>query len=54
MGSGRWPDGVKSFRKWATDQVDRGTVAGNKVTSSRRGTRRKKRQRRRKNHGFQD
>jgi len=54
MGSGRWPDGVKAFRRWATDQVDRGTVAGNKVTSSRGRKWRMKRRRRKKTHGSQD
>lgn len=54
MGSGRWPEQVKAFRKWAADQVDRGTTAGNKVTSSRNTSRRRKRRIRRKNNGSKD
>jgi len=56
MPSGRWPERVKAFRKWATDQVERGTVAGNSVTSSKRKTPtwRRKRRKRKKNRGFQD
>lgn len=54
MASGRWPDKVKDFRKWATDQVDRGTVAGNKVTSSRKINRRRRRRIRRRNNGSKD
>jgi len=56
MPSGRYPERVKAFRKWATDQVDRGTVAGNSVTSSRtRPTKwRRKRRKRRKRNGSQD
>jgi len=56
MPSGRWPERVKAFRKWATDQVDRGTVAGNSVTSSKRKGRkwRLKRRKRKKTRGFQD
>jgi len=54
MPSGRWPERVKDFRKWATDQVDRGAVAGNKVTSSRGRKWRMKRRKRKKNRGFQD
>jgi len=48
MPLGRYPDQVKGFRKWATDQVDRGTVAGNKVTSSRGRKWRLKRRRKKK------
>jgi len=54
MPSGRWPERVKDFRKWATDQVDRGTVAGTKVTSSRGRKWRLNRRRRKKTHGSQD
>jgi len=54
MGSGRWPDRVKDFRKWSADQVDRGTVAGNKVTSSRGRKWRMKRRKRKKTRGSQD
>lgn len=36
MPMGRYPEKVKDFRKWSTDQVDRGSVAGNKVTSFRK------------------
>jgi len=45
---GRYPERVKDFRKWSTDQVDRGTVAGNKVTSSRGRKWRLSRKRRKK------
>jgi len=54
MASGRWPDGVKPFKKWATDQVDRGTVAGNKATSSRGRKWRMRRRKRKKNRGSMD
>lgn len=49
MPMGRYPERVKPFRKWAADQVDRGTVAGNKVTSSRGRKWRLKRRRRKRN-----
>jgi len=48
MPLGKYPDQVGSFQKWATDQVKRGTVAGNKVTSSRGRKWRLKRRRRKK------
>jgi len=54
MPSGKYPDQVGAFQKWATDQVKRGTVAGNKVTSSRGRKWRMKRRKRKKNRGFQD
>jgi len=54
MPTGRWPEKVKDFRRWSTDQVDRGTVAGNKATSSRGRKWRMKKRKKRKKHGFQD
>lgn len=54
MPSGRWPESIGQFRKWATDQVNRGNVAGNKATSSRGRKWRMSRKRRKKSHGFQD
>jgi len=48
MPMGRYPDRVKDFRKWASDQVDRGSVAGNKVTSFRRKNSKMTRRRRKK------
>jgi len=51
---GKYPEKVKDFRRWATDQVDRGSVAGNKVTSSRGRKWRMKRRKRKKTRGFQD
>lgn len=54
MPLGKYPEQVGAFQKWATDQVKRGAVAGNKVTSSRgRKPKRRKRKSRRK-RGFQD
>jgi len=52
MPMGRYPERIGPFRKWATDQVNRGSVAGNKVTSSRKGRRwRLKRKKRRNKDG---
>lgn len=49
---GKYPEGVGPFQKWATDQVKRGSVAGNKVTSSKRGRKwRLKRRKRKKQDG---
>lgn len=45
---GKYPEQVKPFRKWAQDQVDRGTVAGNKVTSFKRRRRRAWRRKKKK------
>lgn len=46
---GRYPEGVGPFQKWATDQVKRGSVAGNKVTSRGRKWRlQRKRRKKRK------
>lgn len=52
---GRYPERIGDFQKWATDQTRRGTVAGNKVTSSKRGRKwRLKRRRRRNRNGSKD
>jgi len=48
---GRYPERVGDFQKWATDQVRRGSVAGNKVTSSRGRKWRMKRKKRKKKDG---
>jgi len=39
MPSGKYPDQVGAFQKWATDQVKRGSVAGNKVSFKRKNRR---------------
>lgn len=49
MPTGRYPEKVKDFRRWATDQVDRGSVAGNKVTSFKRGRKWRLKRRKRRN-----
>jgi len=54
MPMGKYPDQVGAFQKWATDQVKRGSVAGNKVTSSRGRKWRLKRRKGRKKRGLQD
>lgn len=51
MPSGKYPDQVGQFQRWATDQVKRGSVAGNKVTSSRGRKWRLKRRKRKKQDG---
>lgn len=51
MPFGKYPEGVGPFQKWATDQVKRGTVAGNKVTSSRGRKWRLKRRKRKQKDG---
>lgn len=51
MPTGRWPDQVGPFQKWATDQVKRGSVAGNKVSSRGKKWRMKRRKRRKNKDG---
>lgn len=51
MPMGKYPEKVKDFRRWATDQVDRGSVAGNKVTSRGRKWRLRRRKRRKNKDG---
>lgn len=51
MPYGKYPERVGPFQKWAQDQVKRGDVAGNRVTSRSRKTRRARRRKRRKQDG---
>lgn len=50
MPSGKYPDQVGAFQKWASDQVKRGSVAGNKVTSFKRKNRRLRRKSRKQRY----